>query len=93
MGVPTLYGWWRYFCASVRISSRGIAQFTPFGRRFIPWTDVREYCQPDDSSIVSVVAAGARIRFWAGIADIEELKDEIARRAVSSRNKGWETRK
>jgi hypothetical protein len=30
------------------------------------------------------------IRFWIGIADVEELKAEIARRAVNSRNRTWD---
>jgi hypothetical protein len=92
IGVPTLYGWWRYLAASVRVSSRGIAQLTPFGRRFIPWADVLEYRQPGDGSTITVVGARGRIQFWTGIADIEELKEEIALRAINSRNKGWESR-
>jgi len=94
MGVLTLWAWWRNFHASVRISRRGIAQFTPFGRRFIPWTEVREYYQAGGDMMTFWVVASARrrIRFWAGIADLDELKAEIAQRAVNSRSDGWTKR-
>ena len=52
VGVPTLWAWWRYFCASLRISSRGIAQITPFGRQFIPWAEVREYRERGQGTMV-----------------------------------------
>jgi hypothetical protein len=93
LGAVSVWGWWRYFAASVRVSKRGIAQFTPFGRRFIPWTEVREYGHTGDGSTISVAGLRTRVRFWGGVADVEELKEEIARRSINSRNKGWETRK
>ncbi len=30
-----------------------------------------------------------RLRFWYGVADLVELKDEIQRRAVNSRTREW----
>jgi hypothetical protein len=38
-----------------------------------------------------IVSGGrGRIRFWYGIGAVDELKDEIARRAINSRTKGWD---
>ena len=76
----------------MRVSSGGIAQLTPFGRRFIPWTEVREYGHTGDGSTISVAGLRTRIRFWGGLADVEELKEQIARRAYNSRSEGWENR-
>lgn len=91
-GALSLWGWWRYFHASVRISGRGISQTIPFGRRFIPWTEVREYRHIGDGSKLAVVSDRSSIRFWGGLADVEELKEEIAQRAVHSPRGGWRTR-
>jgi hypothetical protein len=40
-----------------------------------------------------VVSSGSgRIWFGYGIGEVEELKDEIARRAINSRTKSWAAR-
>ncbi len=87
-----LWGWWRYYAASIRIDEAGITQQTWRGPPFIAWDAVEEYHKSGEESYVfgNVLGAGTRIRFWLSIADAEELKEEIARRAVNSRTRKWE---
>ena len=61
-------------------------------RRFLRWEQVECFHMSGDAPFKfgNVVGEGTRIRFWIGIADLEELKAEIARRAVNSRNRTWD---
>lgn len=86
------WGWWRYFTASIQTDGVGITQHTIWGRRFLRWDQIERFSKSGGDAYVfgNVVGAGTRIRFWMGIADVEELKDEITRRATYSRNKTWD---
>ena len=89
--LPTAWGWARYFGASVRVGEC-LTQYTAFGPRRLAWSDIDDfYLSGDETRFGNVVGANTRIRFWMGIADCEELKEEIARRAVHSRRRAWET--
>jgi hypothetical protein len=81
-----------YRTASIRTGDRGITQQTPLGSRFIAWDDIKGY-RPDPWQQHGFVVIGSRvkIRFGELITDIGELKDEIPRRAINSRNKTWES--
>ena len=78
--------------ASIQVDASGITQRAIFGPRRLRWEQVeRFYISGGDAfKFGNVVGAGTRIRFWIGIADLEELKAEIARRAVNSRNRTWD---
>ena len=77
--------------SSVRIDDAGITQATPFGKRFIPWEQVQDFYQTGsyDLTFGNIIGRNSRIRFWNAIADVDELKDEIARRAANSRRREW----
>ena len=72
-------------------------QYTPFGKKSIAWDDVTRFYMSAGSSqrydegglYGNVVGRNTHIRFWIGIADAEELKAEIARRAVNAIG-GWQ---
>ena len=87
-----LWVWWRYYMAAIQVDASGITERAIFGPRRLRWEQVeRFYISGSDAfKFGNVVGAGTRIRFWIGIADVEELKVEIARRAVSSRNRTWD---
>jgi hypothetical protein len=86
-----LWGWWRYHSASVRTSARGITQCTLFGRRSIRWDQVQNYHEAGADVWTFGIVAGEKTRIWfsLGIGHVEELKDEIARRAVNARGSKW----
>ena len=77
---------------AIQVDASGITQRAIFGPRRLRWEQVeRFYISGGDAfKFGNVVGAGTRIRFWIGIADLEELKAEIARRAVNSRNRTWD---
>jgi hypothetical protein len=71
------------------VNDEGLEQVNPFGRKFMAWTDIQRlektaggtyFVRGKDSVIV--------IRF-ALPSDWEELKGEIARRAVKAQNHEW----
>ncbi len=89
-GALLFWCWYRYRAASVRTSADGITQYALFGKKYIAWKDVlhvyisgdgKESAEPS-CLFGNIISPNARIRFWLGIADVEELKEEIARRAV-----------
>ena len=92
MGGSILWAIWRYHQASIGIDGDGITQNVAFCRRFLRWDQVERFFKSGGDAYMfgNVVGAGTRIRFWTGIADVEELKDEVARRAVNSRNQTWD---
>ena len=86
------WGWWRYRTARIQLDGNGITQYTIFGPRHLRWDQIERFSTSGDETIKfgNVAGAGTRIRFWMGIADVETLKDEIARRATHSRNRTWD---
>lgn len=88
LGCGMAWGRWQYRRLCIRTDEHGIEQYHLFGRRFIAWQDVQDYRVKD--GYATVEGLDTRIRFSWGIADVEELKDEIMRRAVHSRRRTWE---
>ncbi len=86
------WGWWRYFVASVRVGDDDLTQYGLFGRRHVAWEDITDYVRSGDDIFTfgNVIGENTRIRFWLGIADAEELKQEIARRAVNCPRHDWD---
>jgi len=93
-GAVALWGWWRFYAASVRTDEQGIVQYGLFGRKHIRWDDVQDYylIVADVLSGAAVVSSTTRIWFSMLIADVSELQAEITRRAVHSRSKEWAPR-
>lgn len=91
MGAAWLWTFWRYQAACVQIDSRGITQNTAQGKRFLAWAEVQDYYKSGSDILIfgNVVGASGRVRFWQGIADVEELQEEISRRAVHSHSREW----
>lgn len=87
----TLWCWWRYRAAAICTDEDGMTQFTWFGSVHLAWSDIADfYRRGDDIFLLHVVGAnGRRIRFWTSIARLDELKQEIARRAINSRTRVW----
>ena len=82
-------GWLVYRLASIRIDDREIVQYNPLGQKqSLSWQEVTDYQKKEIRFTVS--GPTQTIRFSALIADLEELKAEIARRAVNSRNLTWD---
>jgi hypothetical protein len=90
-GGLTLWAYWRYRAASISTDRQGITQYGLFGKRSIDWGDIQDYYMSggDILTFGNVIGSRTRVRFWRGIANIEELMTEIQRRAVRSRTKEW----
>lgn len=89
----TLWGWWRYYSASVRTDEEGVTQNAPFRHHRIRWRDIDDYYQSREEPLTfgNVIGRGVHIQFWTGsITDADELKAEITRRALYSRRTAWE---
>jgi hypothetical protein len=89
IGIASFFMWLFYFRSSLRVNDEAPEQVNPFGRKFIAWPDIQRlektaggtyFVRGKDSVIV--------IRF-ALPSDWEELKGEIARRAVKAQNHEW----
>lgn len=95
MGAAWLWTFWRYQTARVLIDSRGIIQNTMQGTRCVAWDEVQDYYKSGSDMFIygNIVSTEGRVRFWLGIADAEELQDEIARRAVHSQSREWKEAK
>jgi hypothetical protein len=91
LGALTLWAWGRYRTTKITIDSTGIAKRTPFRTQSIFWTDVQAYYVDGDDllTFLNVVGSKERIRVWYGISDKAVLMQEIARRAIHSRNREW----
>lgn len=87
--VLALWGWWRFFSAKIVVDEQGFSQYTPFARRSISWTQVQDFYGDQEGWSFYIMGDGQRLGFWQGIADREELQDEILRRAVHSRSQEW----
>lgn len=89
----TLWAIWRYYAASICTNDDGITQYAPFGKKHMAWADVQEFgvVSGSDNTLLFVQnAQRQRITFWNTIADLPELRDEIKRRVVNSRNHTWD---
>ncbi len=99
--LPTLLGsalfawlWWRMRHAAILLSDEGIAQATWRGVRFVPWSSIHKYFHTPETYWLSVLGTDAQgqaqtLRFWISIGSLEELRDEIQRRALNSSNRTW----
>lgn len=91
--LPVAGFWWLYYFASIRTDETGITQHTLFKRTTILWSEVRAYRLKSDlnSPWRTAVIVGDRkiMKIWLGIADADDLKAEVARRAVNSRTRKW----
>jgi hypothetical protein len=90
--LATAWMWSRYLRGCIAIDDEGITKNGPFGQTRLLWPDITEYREVGGDVFVFcvVTAGGRRLSFWLGISRAEELKAEIAKRAVSSKTKGWE---
>ena len=89
--------WWRYRVAAVETNAQGIVQHTPFGRRFISWTEVQKYFISGSDILTFGNVEGRdeqgqaqRVRFWMVIGGCDELKTHIERHAIHVANRRWE---
>jgi hypothetical protein len=91
MGAIAAYGWWRYHSAAVLIDETGITHKSIFGELTLRWQEVQEYSMigGDSLQFIELKNNETRLRFWYGVADLEELKSEIQRRAINSRTREW----
>jgi len=85
---------WRYHQAAVLVDERGITQRAWNGARFIAWTEVEDVSIRGEEGFRfgTVAGGGRRVRFWLGIADVDELLDTLARYAPGARRMRWENR-
>jgi len=81
----------QYFASTLTLDEAGLTQRALFVRRFIAWEQVQDFYESGsfDLTFGNVIGPYTRIRFWNAIADADELKAEIARRAVNSRRREW----
>lgn len=76
------------------LDERGIAQRAWNGSRSLAWSEVEELSitGAEGFRFGNVVGRGQRLRFWLGIADVEELLDTLARRAPAAALTRWKNR-
>jgi len=89
-GLASLGGWSAYRVCRVETDEDGLTQVTPWGRRRLAWGQVEDYHLTGEHNSGVVQGRGERFRFSQGIVGYEELKGEIARRAVACGGKAWE---
>ncbi len=89
-GLIFLGGWWAYRVCRVETDEDGLTQVTPWGRRRLAWGQVEDYYLTGEYNTGIVQGGGERFRFSSGIVGYEELKEEIARRAVGCGGRTWE---
>ena len=93
LGAAFFWCCWCYQAARLQIDSHGITQSTPFGKRFFAWQDVTDYYISGGDTLTFGNVRDRkrqRIQFWVGIADVEELKGEIARSAAYCHRQSWQ---
>lgn len=91
-GAAAIIGWCFYFGTKVYVSETGLEQRTPLGRRFVAWTEVREYYSSASEGYV-VCSDNTRLRFSGFFpSDFVLLQNEIARRAINSSTHEWQRR-
>lgn len=88
-GLIFLGGWWAYRVCRVETDEDGLTQVTPWGRRRLAWGSVEDYGAAGERG-GAVTGRGLRLWFGGGIVGREELKEEIARRAVECGGRTWE---
>ncbi len=80
--IGSLYGWWRFYKAAIHTDETGIEQHTPFGVKRLAWPEIEKYSLHSQGGWIA--GKGKRLTFSSYIADVEELKEEITRRAVNA---------
>jgi len=90
----TAWTWWRYQSAGMIVSSTGITNHSAFRPKTIRWEDVLSYHLSEKQSPMFGIVVGAKckIRFWMTIGGVEELQEEITRRACKNSTHGWKAR-
>lgn len=92
LAAVSFWGWWRFYADKIIVDEECITQSTPWRQKTVTWGQVQDYGSGGDGERLYVQGAGRSLWFWKSIADVEELKDEIARRAVHSRRREWEAK-
>ncbi len=91
-GLIFLGGWYAYRVCRVETDEGGLTWITPLARRRLVWGQVEDYWLTGEHNSGVVQGRSERLRFSRGIVGYEELKEEIARRAVACGSKAWERR-
>lgn len=85
LGLLALFWLWgNYFRGALRTNEEGIAQQTLFGKRFLPWSQVRAFRWQGSQDLTwgCVEGMSGTIKFWKGIGDADRLADEIAAQGI-----------
>ena len=92
LGLPVLLGIWRYSTAKIETDSEGITQWALGGARHLAWDEVEDYYQSGDDILKFGILKSKemKLRFWIGIADVEDLKLEIEKQAINSLSRTWD---
>lgn len=83
VALPLLYALWCWTTSHVRTDETGIEWRGPLGTRRLLWGDVQEFRRTGLGAGYVVQGAGARIVFWNGISEFEDLVREIERRTAN----------
>lgn len=89
--LPTLWGWVCYFRSRVETDDIGITQYTPLGKKYLPWfavADYRGWGSKRDRTSSGITVEGhnkSRLRLWATLNGYDDLKAEIERYAPAPR--------
>ena len=85
---------WRYKTAAILVDERGISQRAWNSARFIAWSEVEEVAirGAEGFRFGTVTGGGRCVRFWLGIADVDELLDTLPRRAPDAAFTRWKNR-
>ena len=92
LGLLVILGIWQYSKARIETDSEGITQRTLAGTRYFAWAEIIDYYQSGDDifKFGIVKSKDAKLWFWIGIANAEDLKLEIERQAINSLSKTWD---
>lgn len=91
-GLLFLGGWHAYRVRRIETDEDGLTQITPFARRRLLWSQVEDYRLTGEYNNAIVQGHGGRLHFSREIVGCEDMKEEIARRAVVCGGKAWERR-
>jgi hypothetical protein len=83
-------GWLIAWRTRVLADEHGITIEGPFGKRSLDWRQIESYGIHPKLGMAILRDAKTRLFFWPGLCNFEELKAEIARRAVNSSTREWE---
>ena len=75
-----LWLWGNYWRGEIRTDTDGITQQTVLGKRFLAWSQIREFHWRGDADLSwgRVQGMSGTLWFWKGIGDADRLADEIA---------------